>query len=257
MSKQTQELFALALLDLNKPVPDGTASWNGTQPLRRFGVYRNNISSSLTAALSSRFPALVSLVGYEFFNAMAHEFIRDNPPHSPVLLTYGEDFPLFVESFGPARDIPYLADVSRLELARGHAYHSIDAKPLNAGSLTSVKPEDVASLRFWKHPSLSIVQSRYPIVTIWEMNTGQEELRQLDNWEGEDAIVVRPEMAVNVHRLSPGEATFLTSLCRGNQLLQAVNDAKADAHEFALESSMARALSAGVFTEATERKPQR
>ncbi len=249
MSRHTQELFAVALMDQEKSIPEGTTAWNGARPVRRFGVYRNNMTSGLAAALSSRFPAAVNLVGYDFFDAMAREFIRAHPPRSPVLLTYGDEFPCFVESFGPVAEFRYLSDVCRLEVARGQAYHARDAKPLDPASLVSVEPEKVAFLRFAPHPSLSIIQSRYPAVTIWAMNTGEEELRPLDDWDAEDAIVVRPEMIVNVHRLSPGEATFLMSLCSGRQLLQAVNDATAETNEFALDASLTRALRNGVFTD--------
>jgi hypothetical protein len=80
------------------------------------------------------------------------------------------------------------------------------------------------------------------------MNAGEGELRSLDNWDSEDAIVVRPEMIVNVRRLSPGEAIFLTSLCSGNQLLRAVTDATAETNKFSLDVGLTRALRDGVFT---------
>lgn len=249
MSQRTQEQFAAALIDDEKPVPDGTAAWNGMRPARRFGVYRNNVAAGLVAALASRFPAAMNLVGADFFSAMAHVFIRAHPPRSPVLLSYGDDFPSFVDRFDPAAGVPYLGDVCRLEVARGHAYHAADATPLNPARLASVEAETVGSLRFKAHPSAAIMRPRYPVITIWAMNTTGGEPRPLENWDGEDALVVRPAMMVEVHRLSPGEAVFLSCLFHGNPLLQAVTEAAAEASAFALDTSLARALRHGVFTD--------
>ena len=114
MSLTTQSEFAAALIDPGLAVPEGLAAWNGPKPARRFGVYRNNVAIGLIGALASRFPAAERIVGREFFAAMAHEFIRLHPPRSPLLLAYGDDFPDFIESFEPAREITYLADVMRL-----------------------------------------------------------------------------------------------------------------------------------------------
>ena len=49
--------------------------------------------------------------------AMAREFVRAHPPSSPLLFLYGQEFPAFMETFEPARSIPYLADVARIERA--------------------------------------------------------------------------------------------------------------------------------------------
>lgn len=38
-----QRLFAAALLDPDAPCPTGLAAWNGSDPTRRFAVYRNNV----------------------------------------------------------------------------------------------------------------------------------------------------------------------------------------------------------------------
>ncbi len=39
------------------------------------------------------------------------------------MLYYGEKFPEFIDAFAPARPVPYLAAVARIEMARGLAYH--------------------------------------------------------------------------------------------------------------------------------------
>ncbi|WP_037155101.1 DNA-binding domain-containing protein [Rhizobium freirei] len=249
MSLATQSQFAAALIDPGKAVPEGLAAWNGPRPERRFGVYRNNVAIGLIGALASRFPAAEKIVGKEFFPAMAHEFVRLHPPRSPLLLAYGDDFPGFVENFEPAAEIPYLPDVMRLEAARGRAYHAADATPLDAALLATVEPAGLAELAFVPHPSASITRSAHPAVTIWAMNTGEIELADIADWTAEDALVVRPQMIVEVHRLPSGGATFLERLFAGADLGQAFEAALAEAADFDLSANLAGALAAGAFSD--------
>ncbi|TIX92916.1 DNA-binding domain-containing protein [Rhizobium sp. P44RR-XXIV] len=247
MSLSTQTEFAAALVDLDRAVPEGLEAWNGPRPERRFGVYRNNVAVGLIGALTSRFPAAEKIVGEEFFAAMAHEFIRLHPPHSPLLLAYGDNFGDFVGSFEPAGEIPYLPDVIRLEVARGKAYHAADAAPLDAALLATVEPEGLARLRFVPHPSASIIRSAFPIITIWAMNTGEIELADIEDWTGEDALVVRPQMTVEVHSLPAGGAVFLEELVAGADLGSAFEAALAETPDFDLSANLAGALAAGAF----------
>jgi hypothetical protein len=108
-------------------VPHGVTAHTGAPHARRFAVYRNNVVTGLIRTMKTRFPATERAVGDEFFAAMAHAFVTAHPPRSPILMTYGDDFPAFIAGFPPAADVPYLADVARIEAARTRAYHAADA----------------------------------------------------------------------------------------------------------------------------------
>ncbi|PZM16875.1 DNA-binding domain-containing protein [Rhizobium tubonense] len=248
MSIAIQTRFAGALLDTDEPVPEGLTSWNGPRPERRFRVYRNNVAVGLIGALASRFPMAEKIVGEEFFAAMAHEFIRLHPPRSPLLLNYGDEFADFVETFEPAESVGYLPDVIRLEAARGRAYHAADAAPLDTSAFASLPAERLPSLTFTLHPSASIVRSRHPAVTIWAMNVGEMTLTPIEDWAGEDALIVRPQMTVLVQRLPPGGAAFLQALADGAELGTAMELATEEADDFDLSANLAGALHAGAIT---------
>ncbi|RDL51445.1 hypothetical protein BLJAPNOD_02579 [Ensifer sp. M14] len=247
MSLDTQTRFAVALTDPASPVPKGLASWTGSQPERRFAVYRNNVIAALTGALAARFPASQQIVGEAFFAAMAADFIRAHPPRSPLLLSYGDDFAEFVERFEPAKAIAYLPDVIRLEAARGKAYHAADVASLDAATLAALSPERLADLVFVPHPSLCVLRSPHPVVTIWAMNAGEAALQPIDDWTAEDAVVIRPHMIVEVRRLPPGGAAFLQALAQGTCLAAAVDIATEDADAFDLSANLAGALQSGAF----------
>lgn len=245
----SQSGFARALSDRTLPVPEGLGAWNGPRPERRFGVYRNNVAWGLIEALRSRFPATSAIVGDEFFSAMADDYIRLQPPRSPLLLAYGDTFADFVGSFEPAAGLPYLPDVIRLEAARSHAYHAADCPPLDPALLASVAPERLPLLRLRPHPSLSVVRSAHPVVTIWAMNAGELPLGPVDDWRSENAIVVRPDMTVHVHRLGPGAALLVDGLSGGLTFGAAVEAAIASDTAFDLTASLGLILQSGAFAD--------
>ena len=238
--------FADALLNADRPIPGGITAHNAAVPARRFAVYRNNVVVGLGKALKSRFPAVEKIVGEEFFAAMARVFVTEQPPRSPLLATYGDNFPAFIAEFEPAREIPYLADVARLETARTRSYHAADATPVGADQFAALDADAVGDIRIDMHPSTEIVRSAYPIVTIWAMNSGERELAPIQNWCGEDALVSRPYLDVEVRALPPGGAAFLLGLAAGRRLGEAAEAALADDPNFDLTGNLAGLIGSGL-----------
>lgn len=164
--------FVGAILDARRPAPSGLTDGAGRPAGKRFDVYRNNVAVSLTEALETGFPVVRKLVGDAFFKAMAGVFLRAHPPRSPLMMLYGREFPDFLAEFAPARGLPYLADVARLELALREAYHAADAAPIDPACLAAVPPEALDGLRLQFAPPVRLVTSAYPILDIWRANTG-------------------------------------------------------------------------------------
>jgi len=245
--RSDQNAFAEALLDPEAGVPQDLLGRDGMRSEKRFSVYRNNVTVSLVEALMATFPATVMIVGEEFFRAAASIYVRQDPPKSPVLISYGADFPDFLQSFEPARELPYLPDVARLEMAWVEAYHAADRPVLPAGDLAAIPPDKLGGIRFETHPSVQVIRSAFPIVTIWTMNRGGEP-GPVDMGIAEAALVGRPAMDVEVRNLPGGGGTFLLALIGGARLEQAADQALADDPEFDLANNISGFLQAGVFS---------
>jgi hypothetical protein len=234
MSAAFEPPFSRALLDPMAPIPDGIVSHDAPEAKRRFAVHRNNVIAALVKAIEARFPAVETIVGKDFFVAMARVFVVERPPRSPVLASFGDEFADFIGTFEPARELPYLADVARLEAARTRAYHAADAAPVGAAEVAGIDADVVAGLRIDLHPSLEVVRSNHPIVTIWAMNCGKRALAPVETWRAEDALIVRPALDVEVRLLPPGGAAFLRALADGRSLGQAADAALTESPEFDL-----------------------
>ena len=188
---------------------------------RRVAVYRNNVAASLVGVLRAHFPVIERVVGTEFFEAAAVAFVRDAPPVSPVLAEYGEGFASFLAGFAPAADLPYLPDVARLEWARTVAYNAADGAPVGIERLAA--ESDLGAVRLRLHPAAQVVASPWPIVSIWQTNAHDAEVRRV-RAGGEIALVTRPALDVRIERLPAGGHSFFDAVRRGRPLGEAAVD---------------------------------
>jgi hypothetical protein len=241
--------FAAALLDPAARVPQDVAENSRASRQERFAVYRNNVVQGLIAALEARFPMVRRVVGAPFFAEAARLYAVQNPPRAPVMIFYGEEFADFLATFAPCAELPYLADLARLEAARTRAYHAEDAAALPQDAFANLAPEDLISLRVGLHPSLFVLASPYPVATIFAMNSGAQPLAAIDDWDGEEVFVARPQMSVEVRRLPAGGAIFFTKLREGAALAQAAEAALAAAPAFDLAVNLAGLIGFGLVTE--------
>lgn len=208
----TESQFAAALLDPDAPVPAGIVGPDGRPAPKRFAVYRNNVALSLTRALEAAFPTLRKLVGEDFFAAMAGEFLRAHPPGSRMLMLYGAEMPGFLERFPPVAHLGYLPDVARLDQAMRESYHAADSRALSEAEFQRLLGADIAGLRLRLAPSLRLVRSSWPVVSIWEANhEGGASPRAV----AEDALVLRPDFDPRPWRLPAGGGAFVAGLLEG------------------------------------------
>lgn len=236
--------WSVALLDPQAPAPSGVVAWNGSDVRQRFNVYRNNVVVSLTNALCDSFPVVMALVGEPFFRDMARQFVRTCPPVSPVLARYGESFPDFVAAFDPARAVPYLADIARLEMACLRALHAAEAEPLSRAALTALldAPASLPHQRLRLHPSVQLLESRFAIVSLWAAHQGEVDIGTVDPYCAQRACVLRHGLVVKVLPLAAGQFCFIGALRDGQPLGEAAGAATAADPSFSLESALAMLL---------------
>ncbi len=240
---ELQDDFAAALLQPEANLPPAVARGGSPAVKRRFDIYRNNVTSSLIEALKASFPIVCRLVGDDFFKAAATLYIRQEPPRSPLLFRYGASFGDFLESFPPAGSVPYLGDVARLEWAWLQAYHAEDQAPLPLQALADLPQESLSEVRFTLHPSLALLRSRWPVVSLWAAVRAQTDNPGIDMAQGEEAAILRPGSDVSVQLLPPGGYDFLSALSAG----RSISEAAAHCGETSSDFDLAHHLQ-GLFT---------
>lgn len=242
--------FAAALMRAGLPVPEDVTGPDGLPAPKRFSVYRNNVIVSLTEALMATYPALVRLLGEEYFRALARLYVSAEPPSSPVLLTYGEGLASFIAGFPPLEGYPYLPDVARLEWAWLEAYHAADHAPLDPAALALLPPERLGSLRFTLHPACRLIVSPHPVLDLVRANRFEPEAGLLvDPEQGQSVLLTRPGIDVILHPLQPAEVAFVAAVMAGGCLAEAAGRALAVDQGFDLAGAIGLLLRSGAVIE--------
>ncbi|BAL97145.1 MNIO family bufferin maturase [Rubrivivax gelatinosus] len=226
---EPQPALAAALLDPAAAPPAGLRAWNGSDPGVRLAVHRHNVAAAWVRALADGFPVVRRLVGEPFFDAMALDFARREPPRGPVLGDWGDGFAAAIEAYGPARGLPWLAEVARLERARVRAALAADAAPLPAPAVQAwlERPQALPDARLQLHPSLAVLRFDYAALSIWAAHQG--ELPESMATDGPEAALVLRDTADAVLTLAVDAATavFCAALAEGRPLGQAAAEAGA------------------------------
>lgn len=223
----SQSDFVASLFDPLAPVPAGVTTTLGRADAARFGVYRNNVMASLIGALEQRFPVTRRLVGDAFFRGMARAYAVAAKPVSPLMFQYGDEFPGFIDAFDAARQVPYLADMARLEAFWTRAYHAADATSLDVAAVAAVRPDLLVCSSLVMHPSAALLRSDWPVGSIWEAHQ-HERVASLARSQPETILVIRPDAVVNVHILPSQDAGFAEALFSGATLGDAAETAAGD-----------------------------
>lgn len=213
----------------------------------RLKIYRNNVMGTVGNALAANFPLLEKLVGREFLMAMVRAYILSHPPETGCLTFYGENFPRFMESYAPAKNLAYLADVARLEIALNAAYNAQDDFPLTKEDLSEIAPNDLDMFHLKLRHSVHLLCSPWPLPDIRDFCLSEDHDQELDiRSEGVYLMVHRPQLDPVISTLSAGEYEFL-NLVQTKALGEATAAALDLFPDFDLASLLQRHLSLETF----------
>jgi hypothetical protein len=238
--------FLPALMDPDRPVPQGLQDGKGRAAGRRFNVYRNNVTVSLIEALTQGFPAVVKLLGADYFKAIARIFVQDNPPQSRLMMHYGAGFPAFLEGIAALQHLGYLGDVARLELSLRRSYHAADAAPLDPALLGAIAEEDLPGTAFTLAPAVMLIRSRWPIHAIWAFNMIPGS--PAPQAGAQDVLITRPEFDPVAHPLPKGGAAFVAALMEGAPLGTAHDAGLAEDADFDPAAILGLLIAGGAIT---------
>ena len=223
-----------------------------------FSVYRNTVLKGCIDALQANYPAILRLVGEEWFRAAAALHARAQPPGDTRLLMYGIDFPEFLHNFPPAAELPYLYGVALLDRFWTQAHVAADAAALAPSALAGLPLEQLGELVLAPHPAARWAWfADQPLYTLWQRNrdTGAESLDSGDGlvWTGEGALLTRPAGAVRWTALDAAGCAFLDTCAAARPLAHAAAEALACDAGTDLAQLMASLLDAGAFCSPTPR----
>lgn len=247
---ELQARFCAALLD---PDAERCGEWvrtNGIAAGRRLAVYRNNSRIAHTEALAGIYPAVRQLVGEAFFETMAERYEPSHPSTSGDLREYGAALARFLSTFEPVAQLPYLADVARLEWAWHECFHAATASPMTPSDLIALGSALQGNTRLALIPAARLLASAYPVADIWAFALDpQRHQRGLDlDALGEARLLIsRREERVDVMELAPSQFFWLDRLARHDGLAAAFEQTALRYPEFDFTAELATFVRLGVL----------
>jgi hypothetical protein len=241
-----------ALMSLNNHV---LAPW-----ARGLNAYQANGHDLAERSLLAAYPVVAALVGDDSFATMAREFWHRHPPARGDLACWGEALAAFVAPNPQLADVPYLADVARVEWALHRAAGAPDAgaDPASFALLTQAEP-DSFTLRL--APGTAVILSEWPVASLVTAHLHDDPpLAVAAAWvqahEAENAVVWRQALRPLVAACTPAEAALLAALLQGRSLLASLNDALVADAAFDLGAWLPGAVTQGVVLGAEPLDPR-
>lgn len=165
---------------------------------RQFAVYRNTSARGAVEALRATFSTVDMLIGDEMFTQVALDYRSGRPPADPILSNYGADFPDFLGAQPWTCELPYLADVARLDWLWLATFLAVDREE----SPGTVRDDSRPKLRL--HPAARFIWLTTPAMTIWQAHRDPSGVGELaPEWREEGALFTRQDQAVYAELIGP------------------------------------------------------
>lgn len=222
----------------------------GLAPAARLQVYAHAIASTQIDTLRGAYPAVLALVGAEFFETAAARYRLRHPSTRGNLQAFGGAFADFLAAMPEVAALAYLPDVARLEWLRQEAALAADAAPLDPAALLAAL-DAPASLQLVLHPSLRLLASAHPVLTIWRYATSPESERlQLDG-RGEQVALWRDGGDVALAATDAASHACIAALAAGRDLDAAHAEALACDADFDLAACLQSLITQGLVVALT------
>jgi len=163
------------------------------------------------------FPCTYTVVGDINFHNLITGYLIEYPSTEPSLFYAGRHLPDYLKIAGqagkPVPQMPFLADIARLERASIEAFHGPDAEVLDEASLRTLAPEAWPAFRIRLHPAAQILDIE------WRVDALMTAIKEGRQWEPPahtpaTILVWRQEWRVQYRALEPGErAALKTAAC--------------------------------------------
>lgn len=200
---------------------------------RGLTVYAANAAVNAERALAARYPTVQAMLGDETFAPMARAFWRHSPPARGDLAQWGDDLPAFLADAAQLAELPYLADVARLDDAVARGEGAADVAP-DLSTLMRLGDTDPERLVLRPAPGLGLVESAHPVVTVWRAHHDPQQTALADPFaearlalagqRAETALVWRQGWVVRVAAVEAPTAEFLRcALLQAHPLAEALD----------------------------------
>lgn len=214
-------------------------------------VYRNTVLHGAVEALRANYRVVEQIMGAEMFEAVAVDFASECPPRRPVLALYGGRFADWLAAQPWIGDLPYLADVARVERLCIESLLAADGIPVSAAEIGE---RDASELSLDLHSALRFGWLTTPAMSIWLAHQRPFASPLTPEWKAEGALFARPTVSVmHSPRIGPAAHRILFGIRLGERVGSAVAAASRLYPTEDCAALFSSLLNLGAFVAPTER----
>ena len=144
--------------------------WIEPRASRGLMAYQANGHALAERSLLAAYPVIAQLIGTDSFNALARDLWHSHPPRWGDLAQWGDALPAFLADNEQLTEVPYLADVARVEWALHRAAGAPDADS-DLPSFARLSTEDPEGLTLRLAPGTALITSAWPVVSLVTAHT--------------------------------------------------------------------------------------
>ena len=182
----------------------------------RLAIYADGYRLRLLEALDTDYAGLHTLLGDEEFDAMGRAYIAAHPSTHFSLRWYGDRMSEFLRTVAPYSRYPVFAEMAAFEWAKCDAFDAPDTALCSVTDMAAIPPDAWPGLTFVAHISLTRLDLRWNVPTVWKAIDAEEESPALLENEYPIAwLVWRQDLLTYFRSLSVDEAWALDALQRG------------------------------------------
>ena len=174
-----QALFAGEIAPLSRLIHSTAAVSKSS----RISVYQNNQSGTLKQVLAAAYPVCREIVGARYFQQLSAYHIKQHPSSDRNVDNYGDSFAATLERLIHIRaeldEMPYLADMARLEWLLHKAYYAADRISFDFTGFAKLSSEQQTQVQFRLAEDIELMNSSYAVCQLWQAH--QNEQIQNDN----------------------------------------------------------------------------
>ena len=201
------------------------------QALERLRIYQHNVSGVHQRAMETIFPVCREILGAVAFANYCRDYSWEEPTANPDLNQYGASFPQYlarqIEQRDELRGYEYLQDLGHLEYLWHAAYYAADDGLFDFKGFNRLQAPG-SDLVFELGNSLSLMQSDYPILEIWQQHrNGKAGEAVMGVDQCQYLLVYRQEFEVNIIELDLPRFALLQGCRRGDSIVSLADDSDA------------------------------
>ena len=187
-----------------------------------FAIHQQTMLRAAIDALEANFPAVACLVGQAWFRSAAAAYAAEYPARDARLVRYGEHFATFLAASPVAVELPYLADVARLDRLWAESYIAADMPALLASDLHGLDGDALGRQVVAPHPATRTLTSDLPALAIWVASRAGLAVDDDLAWEPQVTLITRAGHDVATTLVDASALTFLEACGHGAALASCV-----------------------------------